>query len=235
LAFAKLGFTPSSFFGCLEKSADRFLQSANAQEVCNLSWAVVILDLASRNEALLQSLWKQMIKTDTAKLTSAELGQLAQVDLYARVSGVKLEEVSPVLKGKMVEATKINVNKSSKSEDEYSTLLTEVGFEHKREVSPLDGDYGCFLAIDFACKEKMIAVEFDGPSHFLTDLKPNSKPNFGRENGPTKAKRMLLERLGWKMVNIPYFDDIRLNEEYKGDRMLKKRYVKYKLSKASSG
>jgi hypothetical protein len=26
------------------------------------------------------------------------------------------------------------------------------------------------------------------------------------ENGATKAKRRFLQRLGWKVVNIPYFD-----------------------------
>jgi len=44
--------------------------------------------------------------------------------------------------------------------------LAEAGFKHEREVQFLEADYSDFLAIDFACKERKIAVEYDGSSHY---------------------------------------------------------------------
>jgi very-short-patch-repair endonuclease len=60
------------------------------------------------------------------------------------------------------------------------------------------------LAIDMACRKQMIAIEFDGPSHFLREV--GSGKVLEVENGATRAKRRFLERLGWKVVNIRYFD-----------------------------
>jgi hypothetical protein len=50
----------------------------------------------------------------------------------------------------------------------------------------------------------MVAIEFDGPSHFLREV--GSGKVLELENGATKAKRRFLERLGWKVINVPYFD-----------------------------
>ena len=65
-----------------------------------------------------------------------------------------------------------------------------------------------FLAIDMACRELNVAVECDGKCNFLTELEPGAKENFGKENGRTLAKRRLLEKLGWKVVNLPLHDNI---------------------------
>jgi very-short-patch-repair endonuclease len=66
--------------------------------------------------------------------------------------------------------------------------------------------YSCKNAVtDAACKDWMIAIEFDGPTHFLRDVHADHEK--GRiENGPTQAKRRFLERLGWTVINIPYWE-----------------------------
>jgi len=43
------------------------------------------------------------------------------------------------------------------------------------------------LSIDFACSEQKIAIEFDGPSHYLSALWSGQLTS--TENGATKAKR----------------------------------------------
>jgi hypothetical protein len=60
------------------------------------------------------------------------------------------------------------------------------------------------LAINLACKEQKIAVEYDGPSHYLKELGTGKVTS--TENGPTKAKRRFLQKLGWTGVNINYQD-----------------------------
>ena len=95
-----------------------------------------------------------------------------------------------------------------------------------------------------ACRKRKIAVECDGKSHFLTELTPGAKKNFGKENGRTVAKRRLLKQLGWTVVNVPFHDNRLLEskehmeknkeriEKGGGKRELKKMYLREKLEKA---
>ena len=62
------------------------------------------------------------------------------------------------------------------------------------------------LAIDFASMEQKMAIEYDGPSHYLKAL--GSGELTSTENGATKAKRRFLEQLGWTVINIDYRDFI---------------------------
>ena len=90
--------------------------------------------------------------------------------------------------------------------------MRRVGFEHQMEVSPfvISEELRSFavddyLAIDFANVERRIAIEFNGPTHYLHD---------GSENGTTIAKRRLLKALGWRTGTIEYgrWDDAKKKE-----------------------
>jgi hypothetical protein len=59
--------------------------------------------------------------------------------------------------------------------------------------------------------ERKIAIEYDGSPHFLTELKDGAKMNHGRENGQSLAKRRLLEKMGWKVISIPFHVNIAMN------------------------
>ena len=78
------------------------------------------------------------------------------------------------------------------------------------------------MAIDCAVVEERIAVEFHGPSHY-TDC-PQGGPTPGDppplEDGRTRAKTVLLQRLGWKVVNLKWWEWKELDgetEEVKGE------------------
>jgi RAP domain len=101
--------------------------------------------------------------------------------------------------------------------------------------TPLD-----VISIDIANVDAGISVEVDGPPHFVADITGGepyvggfAKVNKGRleyyfnmrndrnpENGPTALKKRLLQRLGWKTINIPFWEwydmngDARREEEY---------------------
>jgi len=92
----------------------------------------------------------------------------------------------------------------SQCSKEVSQLLNEIGFHHECEVSPDSSISGGMLAIDFACPEQKIAIEFDGPSHFLKAVGSGKLTSI--ENGATKAKRRYLEQLGWTVINIDFRD-----------------------------
>jgi RAP domain len=120
--------------------------------------------------------------------------------------------------------------------------------EHVIPLEDLLGNNGVALAstpldiisIDIANVEAGISVEIDGPPHFIADITGGepyeggfAKVNKGKleyyfnmrsdrnpVNGPTAMKKRLLERLGWKTINIPFWEwydmngDARREEEY---------------------
>ena len=42
----------------------------------------------------------------------------------------------------------------------------------------------------------MLAIEFDGRSHFLTDIKNGTLPNHGRKKWPYKSKTKIDKKIG---------------------------------------
>jgi hypothetical protein len=79
-------------------------------------------------------------------------------------------------------------------------------------IPPKDIDV---LSIDIANIEEKIAIEVDGPSHFmmcidsdslLQSAKLNKIQNEYQANGATMLKRRLLTLMGWKVLNIPYWE-----------------------------
>ncbi len=86
-----------------------------------------------------------------------------------------------------------------------SKILEEIEFHHDTETSPFGSNNEFnFWSIDCACRDRKIAIEFDGPFHFLR--LPGSHEPGDIENGPTKAKRHFLQSLGWKVINISYLE-----------------------------
>ena len=108
----------------------------------------------------------------------------------------------------------------------------QIGISNEMEVTPFDDGQenlfffgrpiGAFMNIDIAIaneKEK-IAIEYNGPSHFLTGGGGGKIINVTRKlNGRTKAKRRFLEKLGWNVKMVDYkesrkFKDVGEHEIY---------------------
>jgi very-short-patch-repair endonuclease len=70
------------------------------------------------------------------------------------------------------------------------------GWAHEEEV-PLAGGW---LVVDMADSRSRVALEFDGPSHFLTDLDLGSLS----VDGPTGWKSAALRELGWRVVRVRF-------------------------------
>ena len=139
--------------------------------------------------------------TDAAKDT--DLRQLSQFYLMSKIEAPELN-LPPPNRRMMQSMTRIRADQTiSDSQREVSECMRRVGFEHQMEVSPfvISEELRSFavddyLAIDFANVERRIAIEFNGPSHYLHD---------GSENGTTIAKRRLLKALGWRTGTINYW------------------------------
>ncbi|EOD30243.1 hypothetical protein EMIHUDRAFT_351578 [Emiliania huxleyi CCMP1516] len=70
------------------------------------------------------------------------------------------------------------------------------GFEEEY-VEPRTG-----YSLDLALPSSRIAIEVDGPTHFLLpDGRGVRKPN-----GHTLIKRRLLAAAGWRVISVPFFE-----------------------------
>jgi very-short-patch-repair endonuclease len=86
-----------------------------------------------------------------------------------------------------------------------------------------------YFSIDIALPDQRIALEFDGPSHFMSD-------GTNKKTMKTKLRDLLLQQRGWRVVSVPYFEWIKLNKETKtsGLKLMDQRcaFVEEKLAGA---
>jgi hypothetical protein len=126
----------------------------------------------------------------------------------------------------------------SKMQQSVSDALQRVGFDHIQEyiisMEQLAQDYSIslpsktheVLSIDIANVHDRIAIEVDGPSHFVTSVeKEGGSAGFTRRsrsgtldyqftwtgdhqvlNGSTAMKQRLLHALGWTAISVPFWD-----------------------------
>ena len=85
----------------------------------------------------------------------------------------------------------------SRLQQSVGTTLAELcpGFEEEA-LEPSTG-----YSLDLALHSKRVAVEVDGPSHFLLAEHGRQVPN-----GPTLLKRRQLEAVGWRVLSVPYYE-----------------------------
>ena len=57
-------------------------------------------------------------------------------------------------------------------------------------------------SLDLALPSSRVAVEVDGPSHFLL---PDGR-GVRKSNGPTLLKRRLLAAAGWRVISVPFYE-----------------------------
>jgi len=220
-AFATLGYEASELFIEFVGHADRLLKHCNVQNISNMCYAIAIVGKSKEFEALLAKLWDIAIELFITgeEFIDEALWQLAQTQIFAEVDSIKLHQLpKPMAMRMKLVLNTIEGNEVSHSTRKVSQLLKEIGFHHKCEVSPDSCLSGGILAIDFACPERKIAIEYDGPSHFLKAVGSGELTSI--ENGATKAKRRFLELLGWTVINIDYRDSDQAQRASNGKQWL---------------
>jgi RAP domain len=126
---------------------------------------------------------------------------------------------------------------TSKIQRSVSSALKRIGFEHVEEhvitMEEMANVYDInvpatqleILSIDIASLADKIAIEVDGPAHFINTIdRPVESAGFAKlingkleyqfswngdrqvMNGPTALKHRLLSSLGWKVVHLPFWE-----------------------------
>jgi len=205
VACAELGRVPVKLLEVLEADWDRYTDEAEWRDLVMAAWALSILG-AKENDAMLMSIWSKLLDGVGEGKWGKDpmhLKRLHQSELIARAEGVELEEMGESRRAIVLGAMDTGNNDASERGKEYIKVLRGMGYEGEEEFDALGGGER-FMAVDYACVERKIAIEFDGRHHFLSDVEGDSVgERLGGENGKTKAKRRALEGLGWRVVNVP--------------------------------
>ncbi len=201
----------------LEAAAVRVAPSMNAQDVANALWALATLGWQAN--ANMASVFQQHVEalfsnSGRKQFSSEALSQLLQAHLASQFLRLGLltlpfSNLQVALAAHREKAREVTV---STGQREVGESLRRLGISHALEYITADG----LFSIDLAMVDRRIAVEFDGPSHFLTDT-PEPR-------GHTRLRYRLLSAMGWHVVSIPFFEWDRLHQPEQMDA-----YVKHRL------
>jgi len=201
------------------------LLGGTVQGIANTCYAISSLGLIKEHQESLEKLLGQATRMilSNESFVDKNLRQLAQTQMFAKAEGVKVPAFPPELSTMMLEAIGRSSNTVSKSSKQVSSSLTAIGFIHELEVAPdIENPVAKLLAIDFACRKQKIAIEYNGPSHYLKAVGTGKLTTM--ENGPTKAKCRLLKELGWTtVINLDYREHERVKGTEKEKDWLRKK------------
>lgn len=93
----------------------------------------------------------------------------------------------------------------SRSQRDVAASFSRVGFEIEQEALVLDGLHAVDILVHLP-SGALIAVEFDGPTHFLRWIQTSSAGRMPEPNGATCFRNRLLRDAGLAVVVIPYFE-----------------------------
>jgi len=209
-AFATIGHEAKDLFKAVAAQHGRFVRDGTAQGVANTLWSFAIAGHLDEGRGLVEKLWNRACD-GRLQFNNDEVRQLALFYAAAQIEepNLKLERPPESLLCQIeAAAAKSNVT-VSKDQEYVSSTLTELNIDHKMEVSPFESnsitfDTSAMLNIDIVIsnENKKVAIEFNGPSHYLQCKGPDV------ESGTTKFKRRLLEKLNFTVVSI-HWDDWR--------------------------
>mmetsp|Transcript_22783 Transcript_22783/g.45590 ORF Transcript_22783/g.45590 Transcript_22783/m.45590 type:complete len:273 (+) Transcript_22783:3-821(+) len=221
-AFAAVGVHASKLFNMVANEAvHRHLQGFNLQIVSNMLWAFAAANIYHRQLfeefRLVFSQLSVEVKKNKKSLTS-----LHQWLLWLRLEHHVPDDELPLPDSvrceckKAMEDSSIRVSRLQRS---VGTVLAAVcpGFEEEFI------DEHTSYSIDLALHSSLIAIEVDGPFHFISSLAKKSRKTL---NGSTFLKKRLLAAAGWRVINLPYYKWNALSDQSK------KKYLEDFLNKA---
>eukprot|EP00978_Attheya_sp_CCMP212_P045033 scaffold331786_cov35-Attheya_sp.AAC.1 len=76
----------------MEAKTEKLLQSSNAQEFCNICYALAISDFGKKHIKLRVKMWNRAVQMNVSSLSRENLNQLAQVEVFTKADRIDLEE-----------------------------------------------------------------------------------------------------------------------------------------------
>ena len=189
-AFASLGVPPApATRTALDAAAERLAPRMKPQEVANALFAFAVFD-RSPPPAVVDA----AVRLPGSDFSANGFCQLFQAHLAELASGRSLDLPAELL-ARAEDAWRGDVDDTSMSDfhRDVANALDRLGADHVVEGATDDG----LFRVDCLLADRRVAVEADGPSHYLADRAPN---------GPTRLRRRLLEARDLRVVSVPYFE-----------------------------
>jgi hypothetical protein len=188
----------------------------NVKGVARTLWALATLGWQAN--ATMAAVCEERVKAwdldgRLLQLSTSHLSQLLQAHLASQFLGLGLitlptSALQAAVKAYQERARKVTV---SNGQREIGESLRRLGIPHELEYITADG----LFSIDVAIVDRRIALEFDGPSHFIADTR--------EPLGHTRLRNRLLSAMGWQVESIHFFEWERLQETDQRDAHVQRR------------
>jgi len=218
-AFATAGVKAPELFDAIAAAALPRLSELNSQHLAIMAWAFACAGcLVSDRIAALSDRVIELFSTFEA----IDLSQLYQFWLFMSIEHPDVRQLEPHLQERLRRAYTRTTPRPSRLQRNVSAAMCQLGWTHDFEYVTEEG-----LSLDMAQPSVKHGVEVDGPSHYLRDV---AESGSFVENGATRLKTRLLERLGWTVTRVPFFEWGRLASEAE-----KRCYLEAKLGLRATG
>ena len=197
-SYATNGKIDEHLFSLLIPSVKTNLDKFNAQNLANIAWAYSVANVDAPsvfNDEFLTACLKKENDLNIEHLCQLHQWQLWQDEIKSDIS------LPESLQMKCYEAFVSEDLRPSKLQDDVVSILSSMGLQPQEEVL-MESGYRIDAVVEV--NGEQIAVEVDGPSHFI-----------GRElTGSTILKhRQVASVDGMQVVSIPYWEWDKLNED----------------------
>lgn len=191
-AFGKVFRRPRRFVLAAAKEARARLPHFAPTELANLAWALTVLEVY--DVPLFRDAFAAMeASLARGALAEGDLNQLYQVYSLLRLQAPEaVAGVTPELARAMEAAWAASKEREKRTTNRQAAVAKVLETLRVRHEVEAEHD------IDILLPEHGVALEVDGPAHFLR--------NTGHPMGHTIMKRRLLELLGYRVVSIPHFE-----------------------------
>jgi len=194
-AFATAGHAAPALFDAIGREAARRVRELNPQDLANTAWAFAVLDHLPSESSLFDQGFAHHCDALAHEFSSNNLCQLHQWRLWyasERACSDALPEAA--LLARCDSAFRAAWVQPSLLQRDVAKALALLGASVQEEMV-LEEGYSLDLVVDCG-GEELIAVEVDGPSHFVGRV----------PTGATLLKRRQLRHSGWRLVTVPYWE-----------------------------
>ncbi|KAJ1453266.1 hypothetical protein M885DRAFT_524656 [Pelagophyceae sp. CCMP2097] len=216
-AFASVRYAAPELFRAIASEARKKMGEFDAPGLAILSWAFAVAGF-DEEELFAEIAAEADIVFDQGGFPALNLSQLHMVHLHLRLALPRhaltrlLNQHASALKT----AYQRHGRQSGHMQQQVSAALERIGWKHEYEHTTPEG-----LSLDMAQPESKLAVEFDGPAHYLYRVDAHSSARF--YDGKSFAKNLALRRHGWRVVRVAYFKWRKLRTDAQRDDYLRRR------------
>jgi hypothetical protein len=193
---------PADWLQRFSSACEQTLPGMNQQELANTALALAMLELWEL--PLWRGLWERLCSSFPRVIAGwSSADQLHAMQMFQAYQAAAVErpgllpapspELLTAARKCWIDGLDTDVERNSELQAAVSVCLTQMGVPHANERWCERAERSIDIAIE--CASVPVALEVDGPSHFLQD---------GRPDGSTLLRNRMLAAHGWRVVAVDF-------------------------------